>query len=555
MAETADRRFGHFFFVLLTGFGFRASDCVLYNRPMRRYFPDLEGFKQAAQNADIIPVYRQLLADRLTPVSAFEVLGRDPHAFLLESVVGGEQVARHSFIATSPSLVYAAFMGKASIAQRMRRPKEFETTDPLGDLEKLLPKRRFHRDKSLPAFTGGLVGYAGYDTIRYYESEKLTAPPKDDRHLPDVLFGLYGELVVFDHVDKTIKVIANADLPRQAEAVPADPNAPTDQKTGTGAIYSAEVVEAAYRDACRRIDDVVNRLQQPPTSSLGEIDPRGPLALQFSSNMTREQFEDAVVAGKEYIKAGDIFQFVPSQRLRVTSSADPFDVYRALRIINPSPFMFYLKTPLCTLIGSSPEILCRVVDRHVTTRPLAGTRKRGATPEEDKALEEELLADPKERAEHIMLVDLHRNDIGRVSRIGSVKISDVMTVERYSHVMHITSHVTGELEDGCSALDALRVSLPVGTVSGAPKVRAMQIIDELEPTRRGPYGGAVGYIDFAGNMDTCIALRTIVWKNGVFDVQAGAGVVADSVPASEYEETMNKAKAMLKAVEIAERGF
>ena len=544
---------------------------------MRRYFPDLESFKRAAQNADIIPVYRQLLADRLTPVSAFEVLGRDPHAFLLESVIGGEHIARHSFIATSPSIVYTAFMGKAAIAQRMHRPKEFDTTDPLADLEQLLPKRRYHRDKNLPVFTGGLVGYAGYDTIRYYEWEKLTSPPPDDRKLPDVLFGLYGELVVFDHVDKTIKVIANADLARHAESLrgAAEEEEPatatekigtgaiysstekpgTTEKTGTGAIYSEEDVELAYRDACRRIDDVVNRLQQPPTSALGEIDPRGPLELKFNSNMTREQFENAVLAGKEYIKAGDIFQFVPSQRLRVTSSADPFDVYRALRIINPSPFMFYLKTPLCTLIGSSPEILCRVVDRHVTTRPLAGTRKRGATPEEDKALEEELLADPKERAEHIMLVDLHRNDIGRVSKLGTVKIDDVMTVERYSHVMHITSNVTGELEDTCTALDALRVSLPVGTVSGAPKVRAMQIIDELEPTRRGPYGGAVGYVDFAGNLDTCIALRTIVWKNGVFDVQAGAGVVADSVPAAEYEETMNKAKAMLKAVEIAEKGF
>jgi anthranilate synthase component 1 len=503
---------------------------------MRRYFPDFETFAKAAQHAEIIPVYRQLLADRLTPVSAFEVLGRDPHAFLLESVVGGEQVARHSFIAASPSLLYSCFQGKAAITQRMRPSKEFDTTDPLADLETLLPKKRFHRDKNLPAFTGGLVGYAGYDTIRYYEAEKLNHPPKDDRRLPDVLFGLYGELVVFDHVDKTIKVIANAELQGDLPPTP-------------------EAIEAAYRDACRRIDEVVSRLQQPPSSNLGEIDPRGPLELQFNSNMTREQFEDAVVAGKEYIKAGDIFQFVPSQRLRVTCGADPFDVYRALRIINPSPFMFYLKTPLCTLIGSSPEILCRVVDGHVTTRPLAGTRKRGATPEEDKALEAELLADPKERAEHIMLVDLHRNDIGRVSQIGTVKINDVMSVERYSHVMHITTNVSGELEKGKTALDALRVSLPVGTVSGAPKVRAMQIIDELEPTRRGPYGGAVGYIDFAGDMDTCIALRTIVWKNGVFDVQAGAGVVADSVPASEYEETMNKAKAMLKAVEIASKGF
>lgn len=498
---------------------------------MRRYFPDLAEFTTAAAGAQVVPVYRQLLADRLTPVSAFEVLGRDAHAFLLESVVGGEKIARYSFIATSPSLIYTAAGPNAAIARRNQPADEFETTDPLNDLAKLLPARSYHLTKGLPAFTGGLVGYAGYDTIRYYEGEKLPNPPKDDRRLPDLHFGLYNELVIFDHVDKTIKVVANADL-------------------STGA-----TPDNAYRDACRRIDEIVQRLQQPPTSKLGEIDPTAPLTLKFDSNFTQTAFEDAIRQGQEYIKAGDIFQFVPSQRLRVMSQADPFDVYRALRIINPSPFMFFLKSPACTLIGSSPEILCRVQDRVMTSRPLAGTRPRGKTDAEDAALEKELLADPKERAEHIMLVDLHRNDIGRVAKTGSVKISDVMSVERYSHVMHITSHVTGILRDDLTAMDALRVSLPVGTVSGAPKIRAMQIIDELETTRRGPYGGAVGYLDFAGNMDTCIALRTIVWRNGTYDVQAGAGVVADSVPSSEYEETMNKAKALLKAVEIAEKGF
>jgi anthranilate synthase component I len=498
---------------------------------MRRYFPDPQEFRAAAANADVVPVYRQLLADRLTPVSAFEVLGRENHSFLLESVVGGEKIGRYSFIAAGPRLVYQVTGGNAVIQQDGKAPHEFRSSDPLADLQKLLPAARYHRNKSLPAFTGGLVGYAGYDTIRYYEGEKLPNPPKDDRKLPDLQFAHYGELVIFDHVDKTIKVVANADLRTASDA------------------------DSAYRDACHRIDQIVSRLQQPPISALGEIDPGAPLSLAFSANCTQEQFEQIVLAGKEYIKAGDIFQFVPSQRLRVNSPADPFDVYRALRIINPSPFMFYLKSPACTLIGSSPEILCRVADGQITSRPLAGTRRRGKTTEEDVELEKELLADPKERAEHIMLVDLHRNDVGRVAKIGSVRISDVMTVERYSHVMHITSNVTGELAPGLTALDALRVSLPVGTVSGAPKIRAMQIIDELEPTRRGPYGGAVGYLDFAGNMDTCIALRTIVWRNGVFDVQAGAGVVADSVPASEYEETMNKAKAMLKAVEIAQKGF
>jgi len=496
---------------------------------MPRYFPEIETFRETAKQFDIVPVYRQLLADHLTPVSAFELLGREEHAFLLESVVGGERIARYSFIASSPTTVYSVAQGKATIAGYGANNREFDTKDPLKDLAELLGNRRYAKSKHLPAFTGGLVGYAGYETIRYYEGEKLTAAPKDDRHLPDLLFGLYNELVIFDHVDKTIKIVANALIEGDAEY--------------------------AYRDACHRIDLLVKRLQQPSVAKIGEIDPNQPLSLAFNSNMSRDQFEAAVTKGQEYIKAGDIFQFVPSQRLRVNSVADPFDVYRALRIINPSPFMFYLKSPGCTLIGSSPEILRRVSDGEVTSRPLAGTRKRGLSDEEDQALEKELLADPKERAEHIMLVDLHRNDIGRVAEVGSVKISDVMTVERYSHVMHITSNVTGKLRKDLNCFDALEVSLPVGTVSGAPKIRAMQIIDELEPTRRGPYGGAVGYMDFAGNMDTCIALRTMVWRNGTFDVQAGAGVVADSVPSSEWEETMNKAKALLKAVEIAEKGF
>ena len=503
---------------------------------MPRYFPDAQEFERVvAGGAQVVPVWRQLLADRLTPVTAFELLGDADHAFLLESVVGIEKIGRYSFIATSPSFVYEAKDGRAVVRGEGNANGTHATTDPLADLERLLPKKRYHHDPRLPNFTGGLVGYAGYDTIRYYEGEKLTSPPADDRGLPDILFGFYGELVIFDHLDKTIKVVANAEADKSNAS-------------------------AAYRDACARIDSIVARLQKPVAGEQGEIDTSGQVTLAFESNMTRAAFEEAVTRGKEYIKAGDIFQFVPSQRLRVASKARPFDVYRALRVINPSPFMFFLKSPACTLIGASPEILCRVMDGEVTSRPLAGTRRRGASDAEDRALEEELLADPKERAEHVMLVDLHRNDVGRVSEIGSVKVSDVMTVERYSHVMHITSHVSGKLEHGRSAMDALKVSLPVGTVSGAPKIRAMQIIDELEPTRRGPYGGAVGYLDFAGNMDTCIALRTMVWHaggeaGGVYDVQAGAGVVADSVPAMEYEETMNKAKALLKAVEVAARGF
>lgn len=498
---------------------------------MPRYFPDLDEFTRLAKDVDVVPVYRQLLADHLTPVAAFEVLGRDANAFLLESVVGGEKIGRYSFIATNPTALYTALQGEASIARWGAPGEMFATTDPLADLAKLLPPRKVARVQGLPNFTGGLVGYAAYDLIRYYEGEKLNHAPKDDRGLPDVMFGLYNELVIFDNVDKTIKVVAN------------------------GFVEKDEDVGEAYRSACRRVDRLVQLLQQPPVSRMGEVDPHAPLTLQFSSNLSKEQYESGVSKGIEYIKAGDIFQFVPSMRLRVSSPANPFDVYRALRVVNPSPYMFYLKTPMCTLIGSSPEVLCSVEDGKVTTRPLAGTRRRGKTPEEDQALEKELLADPKERAEHIMLVDLHRNDIGRVCEIGSVKVDECMVIERYSHVMHISSNVTGKLAKDKTAFDALRVSLPVGTVSGAPKIRAMQIIDEVEPTRRGPYGGAVGYFDFAGNTDTCIALRTMVWRNGTFDVQAGAGVVADSVPSSEYQESLNKAMALLKSVEIATTGF
>jgi len=539
---------------------------------MPRYFPAEDEFNRIAQTgAQVIPVYRQLLADRLTPVTAFELIGDGAYAFLLESVVGIEKVGRYSFIATNPRFVYEAKDGQATLRHTAgsTQATTHPPTDPLGDLEKLLPQKRYHASDRLPPFTGGLVGYAGYDTIRYYEAEKLTAPPADDRHLPDLQFAMYGELVIFDHVDKTIKVVANAEVGSSDEA--------TERRSDEGkkeeaalATRNSQLATSSYANACARIDALVARLQKPVPGESGEIDTSGPVSLNFQSNMSRDQYEAAVVAGKEYIKAGDIFQFVPSQRLRVKSDAPPFDVYRALRVINPSPFMFYLKSPQCTLIGASPEILCKVQDGVVTSRPLAGTRHRGHNDAEDKALERELLADPKDRAEHIMLVDLHRNDVGRVSVIGSVKVDECMIVERYSHVMHISSNVTGRLAPDKTALDALAVSLPVGTVSGAPKIRAMQIIDQLEPTRRGPYGGGVGYLDFAGNLDTCIALRTIVWMkakegatkesapatpSGTYDVQAGAGVVADSIPSAEWEETMNKAKALLKAVEAAGRGF
>jgi len=495
--------------------------------------PDYEQFASLAERGNTVPVYARLIADHLTPVTAFANVARTTdHAFLLESVVGGEKIARYSFIAASPYAVFEATRENIRITAE-RGVRKLTSRDPLSVLEELLKDYRAVHLPELPRFVGGAVGYAAYDMVRYYE--RLPNAPKDDRGLPDLLFGLYDTMVIFDHVSKTILVVSHARVDRE------------------GPRYG-------YENACARIEQTIETLGRPPGTSIGHIVVKGDPRVPFRSNFTREQFERAVEVCKEYIRAGDIFQVVLSQRLDLTTTADPFNIYRALRVVNPSPFMFYLKSPRVILVGASPEIMCRVEGGVITNRPLAGTRRRGRTPEEDIALEKELLADPKERAEHIMLVDLGRNDVGRVAELGSVRLSDVMSVERYSHVMHICSNVSGRLAPGRTAFDALRAALPVGTVSGAPKIRAMQIIDELEPTRRGPYAGAVGYIDFAGNMDTCIALRTLVivpdeqGRQKVY-VQVGAGIVADSVPANEYDETINKAKGMLRAVEIAELGF
>jgi len=500
---------------------------------MRHYCPNFDEFCALAEKGNTIPVYRELLMDALTPVIAYQRLARPrglppgANAFLLESVVGGERIARYSFAAAEPELTFSATRDRMQVRRGDGSEEAFDSHDPLGEMGKLLAGYRAVHLPGLPRFTGGLVGYAGYDLIRYYE--RLGDGPGDDRHLPDVYFGLYRTMVIFDHVSKTIKVTANAH-------VRDDPG-------------------QAYGEAVEAIEGAVARLREGPGGAVGEISLRGLPQKPFRSNMTRRRYCEMVEACKEYIRAGDIFQVVVSQRLMVDTPAAPLDIYRALRVVNPSPFMFLLDTPAATLVGSSPEILCRVEDGLVTSRPLAGTRPRGATEQEDKALETELLADEKERAEHIMLVDLARNDVGRVAEPRSIRLDDVMTVERYSHVMHIVSKVTGRLAEGMTALDALRVSLPVGTVSGAPKVRAMEIIDEMEPTRRGPYAGAVGYVDFSGNMDTCIALRTMVIAGGKVYVQAGGGIVADSVPQREYQETINKAKALIRAIEVAEQGY
>ncbi len=490
--------------------------------------PPVPEFLALAKTHSVVPVYRQLLSDSLTPVSAFGKINEGPWSFLFESVVGGERIGRYSFLGADPFLVFQAWDRHIRVDDlRTGQSQEFDRPDPFELLQETIDRHRAPHMAGLPRFCGGAVGYAGYDTVRYVE--RLDHPPADDRQLPDLSFAFYDRMVIFDHITKTILVVAHAHI---------DPAYP----------------EKSYADACGRVDDLVKKLgERTADLPLVDIDTGGKVERSFHSNFLTGGYERAVDKAKEYIKAGDVFQVVLSQRFVTEAKATPFDIYRTLRVVNPSPFLFYLRAGTdLTLVGSSPEIMVRVEGDEVTIRPLAGTRRRGKTDEEDKALADELLADPKERAEHIMLVDLGRNDVGRIARFGTVAISDVMHVERYSHVMHISSNVTGRLQPGKTAIDALRACLPAGTLSGAPKVRAMEIIDELEPHRRGPYGGAVGYVDFSGNMDTCIALRTFVMKGSTVYLQAGAGIVYDSVPKDEHEETMNKAMGLLRALELAE---
>ncbi len=492
------------------------------------YRPSFEQFRESAREGKLVPVYVELFSDMLTPVMAYQKLASGERSFLFESVIGGEKVGRYSFVGTGPFLTMDATRDVVTLHTE-QEDKTYRCSDPLKELDQLVSQYQAVHLNGLPRFSGGAVGFASYDSVRY--TENLPNAPEDDRGLPDLSFSFYDEMIIFDHIRKTILIVALVN--------PA-----------------TEGVEAAYQRAQEKIGRLRAKLQSPVAASpLYDVTLPAETTLPFTSNFTQAEFEDVVLRCQEYIKAGDIFQVVCSQRLQLETKATSLDIYRALRVVNPSPFMFLLELPGFQLVGSSPEIMCRVEDGEVTVRPLAGTRPRGKTPQEDLALAEDLLADPKERAEHIMLVDLARNDIGRVAQYGSVKISDVMVVERYSHVMHITSNATGQLKPGLTALDALRASLPAGTVSGAPKVRAMQIIDEMEKHRRGPYAGAVGYIDFTGNMDTCIALRTLVLKGTTAYLQAGAGLVADSVPSAEYQETLNKARGLLKAIELAENQF
>lgn len=493
---------------------------------MTKHFPDFEQFQRLAADHHLVPVYRRLISDAVTPVSAFQRLDTGKSACLFESVIGGERVGRYSFLAIDPFVELSARGTKVTVVDENGR-REMEVRDPLEEIRRRLLAFKAAHPPELPRLTGGAIGYAGYDVVRYVEN--LPHAPSDDRHLPDLFFGFYDQTIIFDNVNKTMFVVVMARLDKVRDAA------------------------AAYAGAQRRIDAAVAQLSvaqiQPKCT---DIDTSRDVTLAYRSNFEKSGFESAVRKCIEYIRAGDIFQVVISQRLEVDIQSDPFEIYRTLRVVNPSPFMLFVRTPEVTLVGSSPEIMCRVTDRKVTVRPLAGTRPRGKTEEEDRRLAEDLLADPKERAEHVMLVDLGRNDVGRVAKFGTVELSDVMVIEKYSHVMHITSNVTGKLAEGKDAFDALKACLPAGTVSGAPKVRAMEIIDEVEPHRRGPYAGAVGYFDYGGDMDTCIALRTLVVQGRKAYVQAGAGIVADSVPENEYQETLNKARGLLKAIEITE---
>jgi anthranilate synthase component 1 len=499
--------------------------------------PPPNEFAGLAVEHDFVPVYRRLLSDTLTPVTAFRLLDDGGPACLFESVIGGEKVGRYSFLAAEPIRRFAAKREQIEVTEwPSGESTQSEAVDPLDSFRSHFHYRVARLD-DLPPFVGGAIGYAGYDVVRYVEN--LPDAPEDDRDLPDLDFAFYHTLCVFDHVEKTITIVSLADCRHVSTAAAAD---------------------AVYGKAAHRVDATIAKLSASATRDVAhnptEWNPDQWRAqseanpLEVISNFSRESFEKAVLQCVEYIRAGDIFQVVPSQRLSVRTDVDPFEIYRSLRVVNPSPFMFYVRTPDCELVGCSPEIMCRVADQVVTVRPLAGTRRRGQSVKEDKALEQELLADPKERAEHVMLVDLGRNDVGRVAKFGTIDLTEVMVVERYSHVMHISSEVQGNLRDGLDAFDALKACLPAGTVSGAPKVRAMEIIDSIEPHRRGPYGGAVGYVDYRGNMDTCIALRTMVVKDNIVHVQAGCGVVADSDPSAEYEETLNKARALIAAIEM-----
>jgi len=492
----------------------------------KMYQPKLEEFEACAQRGNLIPVYREILADIETPVSVLRKLQNKDHVYLLESVEGGEKWGRYSFIGTDAGVVYKVRGSHVFVEENGKTSVRDHLGDPLALLRDLLGRYRPVAMPGLPRFFGGAVGYLGYDMVRYFE--KLPAAPPDDLNLDESVFVISDSLIIFDNVRHTIKVVACAYL------------------------EDADSPEDAYQSACNKIDGMIRLLAAPTDVPVDTMQAKG---VRFESNMTAKKYEKMVEKAKEYIAAGDVIQVVLSQRFSTPCETDTVDLYRALRFVNPSPYLFFLKLGDVTLIGSSPEVMVRLEHDSVELRPIAGTRPRGRTEQEDRALCDELLSDEKERAEHVMLVDLGRNDLGRIAQTGSVQVNQYMVVEKYSHVMHLVSNVRAQLAKGKDAFDVLAATFPAGTLSGAPKVRAMQIIDELEPIRRGAYGGAVGYFSFSGNMDLCITIRTMVIKDGKIYIQAGAGIVYDSQPELEEQETQNKARGMQMAVKLAAGGF
>ncbi|MCI0547243.1 MAG: anthranilate synthase component I [Candidatus Rokubacteria bacterium] len=499
--------------------------------------PSREEFRALATRGNLVPVYAELAADLDTPLSAFLRLRTGPYAFLLESVEGGEKWARYSFLGSDPLMIVTAKGNRVTARHADGRRDSVPAGNPLEALRHVLSRFVPVPVPGLPRFQGGAVGFFAYDVVRHVE--RLPARARDDLRLPDAVFMLTDSLLVFDNLRHRLLVIANAHIDR------TDPAA----------------LDRAYDQAAVKIGMLLAKLARParPPAPLTRSDPAPLAALGeegFTSTMDEATFMDAVRRTKEYIAAGDAYQVVISRRLDTELRADPFTVYRALRTINPSPYLFFLRLGKTSIVGSSPEVLVRLEDGRIEERPIAGTHPRGATEAEDERLAAEMATDPKERAEHVMLVDLGRNDVGRVAAIGSVEVTDFMIVERYSHVMHLVSHVRGRLAPGKDAFDVLAACFPAGTLSGAPKIRAMEIIDELESTRRGPYGGAVGYISYSGNMDSCITIRTVVCHDGRASIQVGSGIVADSDPKTEWLETCAKARGMILAIRTAaqERG-
>lgn len=477
-------------------------------------------FQQQGYNR--IPVYREVLADLDTPVSTYLKLAQGPYSYLLESVHGGEKWGRYSIIGLPAKTIVTARGDKVEVRSQGKLIESMSTPDPLTFVESFRARYNVPSLDSLPEFSGGLVGYFGYDCVRYVEPKLKNSMNRDVIGTPDILLMVSEEVLVFDNLAGKIMIIV-----------------------------IAEATADGYDQAQSRLDELQASLAEPaPSTDMIKLSGEQAREAQFTSSFGEQNFHNAIESIKQHVLAGDIMQVVLSQRLSIPFAASPFNLYRALRNLNPSPYMYFLNLGDHQVVGSSPEILARLEHGEVTVRPIAGTRRRGKTEAEDLALEQEMLADPKEIAEHLMLIDLGRNDVGRVAQTGTVKLTDKMVVERYSHVMHITSNVTGQINPGLTAMDVLKASLPAGTLSGAPKIRAMEIIDDLEDEKRGIYGGAVGYIGWNGNMDTAIAIRTAVIKDGNLYVQAGAGVVADSIPELEWKETMNKARAMFRAVDM-----